>query len=132
MPSEKFREVFLAHAPPGPWPCGVCGVLIGPEELHQGRGKSPAIHHLDGDHENDAPENLQMTHFSCHRRLHTLGIKNPDHSAKIKQAWREGRYAGIDWPLKNRRWTHTKDGRTRSQVVREAYALRAAKAKEEK
>lgn len=32
----------------------------------------PTIHHKDGNHDNDAPENKALAHDKCHRRFHAI------------------------------------------------------------
>lgn len=34
------------------------------------------VHHVDGNHENDVPENRQVMTRSAHSRLHSLGNQN--------------------------------------------------------
>lgn len=63
-------------------------------EKHLGRllKSSEIVHHLDGDKTNNEISNLKLyssngKHISKHKR----GIKRPEHSKKIKQAWKDGR-----------------------------------------
>ena len=51
--------IYAAHNGPGPWPCGKCSCLIEMTDDFQ-------IDHIDGDHSNDDPTNLQVLHPACH------------------------------------------------------------------
>ena len=65
----KYASVFFLHNGPWPQPCYFCGEIItssGPRV----KGKTPIIHHIDGDHSNHDPANLAATHPGCHSAHH--------------------------------------------------------------
>lgn len=70
----EHHRSFIAANGEGPWDCASCGEEI----LKIGkRSRDGAIHHKnENKHDND-PANLEMHHFGCHRRLHTIGDINP-------------------------------------------------------
>lgn len=62
------RQIFLDTHPGSPWTCHFCGSEV--EELH--------VHHRDGDHANNAPDNLVPTHGDCHAHHHRSGLESFD------------------------------------------------------
>lgn len=54
-----------------------------------GRGRPLVIditeHHLDGNHENDDPENLDLSHGCCHRRFHLAERRAAERAARAAQ-----------------------------------------------
>jgi len=60
------RQIFLDTHPGSPWDCYFCGGAV--EELH--------VHHRDGDHDNNAPDNLVATHGDCHAHHHRSGLES--------------------------------------------------------
>lgn len=68
------RQLFLRTYGPSPWPCAFCRQEV--EKLGL-RGKlAGLVHHLDGNHDNDAPENLSAAHRGCHTTYHLSGRVN--------------------------------------------------------
>lgn len=68
-PNQPSHRVYASVHGDGPFECEFCNepilVMSGPlcsERL--------IIHHLDGDHSNDAPDNLVAAHHGCHVRHH--------------------------------------------------------------
>jgi hypothetical protein len=59
------RQIFLNTHPGSPWTCYFCGGEV--EELH--------VHHRDGVHDNNAPDNLVATHGDCHAHHHRSGLE---------------------------------------------------------
>ena len=57
-------HVFLANNEP-PYICGHCDNEVSREEL--------LVHHHDGNHSNDDPENLCAMHHGCHTSHHKKG-----------------------------------------------------------
>ncbi len=105
MPARQIhREVFFAHNGVGPYICyGCTGILVFDEEF--------PIHHKDGNHENNDPENLEPMHTGCHIRLHKTGrIVSQETRDKIG-AKAKGRTvstthrAAISAALRRRVWT---------------------------
>lgn len=66
LPQPLHRQIFLEANPRGPWSCIFCGGEV--EELH--------VHHRDGDHDNNAPDNLVATHGDCHAHHHRSGLES--------------------------------------------------------
>lgn len=60
------RQIFLDTHPGSPWTCYFCGGEV--EELH--------VHHRDGDHDNNEPDNLVATHGDCHAHHHRSGLES--------------------------------------------------------
>lgn len=60
------RQIFLNIHPGSPWACYFCGGDV--EELH--------VHHRDGDHDNNEPNNLTATHGDCHAHHHRTGLES--------------------------------------------------------
>lgn len=60
------RQIFLDTHPGSPWTCYFCGGEV--EELH--------VHHRDGDHANNDPDNLVATHGDCHAHHHRSGLES--------------------------------------------------------
>ena len=81
---RNYREIFFAYNGPGPWPCDFCKKEVLAVDLD--------IHHRDGDHSNDNPENLVAAHRSCHASHHSSGRKSPEHSQRMKDRWASGKY----------------------------------------
>ena len=70
----EHHRSFIAANGEGPWNCSSCGEEI----LKIGkRSRDGAIHHKNENKHDNRAENLEMHHFGCHRRLHTLGTQNP-------------------------------------------------------
>jgi hypothetical protein len=69
--SEGWR-VFLAAHGPFPHDCCFCGEQVEPWSGHDGR--SPVVHHVDGDHFNNVLENLASAHAGCHTGHHKTGM----------------------------------------------------------
>jgi hypothetical protein len=68
--------------PAGPKVCAGCGAT--PEE------KILGVHHVDGDHAHDVPENVEWRCRGCHMRIHRKGeTKSPEHRAKLSRATSE-------------------------------------------
>lgn len=78
-PTRKTRNVlvFAAMSGPQPWRCFFCEEETVKFDLAPpGRGghrDSPTLHHIDGDHANDVPENWAWAHNSCHTSFHSKG-----------------------------------------------------------
>lgn len=73
VPLKLWHQIYMDHHGPLPWKCADCdGPLITKMGRHRGDGH---IHHVDGNQENNAIENLIALHNECHRRRHTLGVK---------------------------------------------------------
>jgi hypothetical protein len=58
-----------------PAPCAFCGEPVTDRMFNGSRrsgagGRSAVIHHLDGNHSNNAVENLAVAHHACHTRHH--------------------------------------------------------------
>lgn len=53
------------------------------------------VHHLDGNKKNNDIENLILLDFGGHQKKHRLGSRNPEHSRRMKKAWREGRFTKV-------------------------------------
>lgn len=71
--------LFLANSEPQPWPCYFCGEDIFFEVgVARRRSRGLAIHHVDGDHGNDALVNLAPAHSGCHSTFHHSGkVRGP-------------------------------------------------------
>lgn len=92
----RYQRVFVEANGVGPWPCYGCDELV--VELN--------VHHIDGDHTNDDPDNLAAVHHPCHMRLHHAGkprsaetrmkiarahqgkVLSPEHAAKARVAFK--------------------------------------------
>ena len=112
---RRYQPIWLeTHSLP--YPCFFCAQAV---EVWNARTKDGGvIHHVDGDHWNDAPENLVAAHHGCHMSHHRSGRKlsaetrakitaampeivrkrdTPEYRAKlsegVKRSWREGRTA---------------------------------------
>lgn len=59
--SSGYRAIYMREYGYGPHPCHFCDVPMPWPE---------AIHHLDGDHSNNAVDNLTASHSSCHANYH--------------------------------------------------------------
>lgn len=79
----RYITLFYAHSGPGPYPCFFCGdsVLGWWEDMN--RKTRLVVHHQDGNHDNDDPENLVASHAGCHARYHATA------------AWKNGRISGL-------------------------------------
>lgn len=64
---SKYRRIFLDQHGLGPHRCTFCDVVMPTVEV---------IHHLDGDHTNNAVENLAPAHARCHLAHHSRGRKH--------------------------------------------------------
>lgn len=79
-----YRWIFAVTYGDFPHQCYFCSepVLSLGKRSHEG-----AIHHLDGDHSNNAPENLVMTHTRCHLSHHHAGrVHTAETRAKVSAA----------------------------------------------
>lgn len=66
---HRYWRVFLETNGDPPWPCHECKEPV----LQIGRQTWDGnIHHLDGDVENDVPDNLVVMHVICHQRKHPV------------------------------------------------------------
>lgn len=63
---SKYRRIFVDEHGIGPHRCYFCEVVM--PELE-------AIHHLDGDHDNNVVVNLAAVHSRCHLTYHNQGRK---------------------------------------------------------
>ena len=86
-----YREFFLMHNGVEPWPCYNCGEAVYLDKL--------VVHHIDGDHDNNALTNLSAVTSSCHRILYNkdnlgrkrgpnkkLTVFTDEHKAAVKAA----------------------------------------------
>jgi hypothetical protein len=62
--SVAYRAVFINAYGIGPHKCYFCDGVMPLLEV---------IHHQDGDHSNNDPNNLKAAHHSCHTRWHSQG-----------------------------------------------------------
>lgn len=83
MPQRQMhRETFLAYNGIGPYRCHGCGFEISFRENFD-------VHHIDGNHDNQSPENLAAMHNSCHIRIHRTGkIASAETRAKMSAAFK--------------------------------------------
>lgn len=58
---RRTMKVFYEKYGPGPWFCGECTNWV--YEISRQDGN---VHHKDGNTMNDAPDNLEVLHASCH------------------------------------------------------------------
>ncbi len=88
-------KAFLEFYGPPPHECCFCGLIV---EKFNGTSKDGlAIHHIDGNHNNNAKENLAPSHFGCHTGHHRLGAKHSEDVRESmrnaqKKAWAESKY----------------------------------------
>ena len=97
---DGYRLIFIEVNGTGPWECYFgCGELV--TEYGGNGGRNLLVHHRDGDHSNNAPDNLVGSHWDCHSVYHATekwapgapldlavrGVpKAPEHRAKIAAA----------------------------------------------
>ena len=91
--SQTARKILRDRYGTLPWPCYLCDDPI---------REKPHVHHIDGNHGNDNPENLAAVHLLCHNRHH--------------QPWKyitdDGRRRLSEAAIKNRPWTYPNPGHT--------------------
>ena len=86
--NNKRVPFFYRHCGEPTILCYFCG-----EEITKFRGRDPdslALHSLDGDHDNWAPENKIFCHYGCHNRYHATGGKFERKYDPILDAFIEG------------------------------------------
>lgn len=91
--------------------------LIWMKTHHKNIPEECDIHHIDEDKTNNAPENLVLIERSFHRRLHTLGEKNPmfgkHHSLETREKISKANTKTEARIIKN---GHTRSGKQRYQL----------------
>jgi len=105
--TTDYRWIFAVTYGDFPHPCHFCRepVLTLGKRSHEG-----AIHHLDGNHSNNAPENLVMTHTRCHLSHHHAGRSHTEETrAKVSAA-------GVA------RFARPEEREAQSKRIREQYA----------
>ncbi len=78
--SRKYREVFFAAHGPGPHLCWLCDLELSFIEIF--------IHHLNGNHDDNDPENLTSMHEFCHRAIHMSKPKSPEHLEALRRSFK--------------------------------------------
>lgn len=69
---RNYRRIFKQHNGDGPWPCHFdcdLGPVLPYSEDQEWRLRE-CIHHKNGDHTDNRPENLAASHWSCHSSYH--------------------------------------------------------------
>jgi plasmid stability protein len=122
--------MFLgAHGAEGPWPCCFCkeDITVGPS--HRG-ADSLCVHHIDGQHHNNAPDNLTSAHRGCHSKHHNAGKKMAPEVRERIRATLKGRQmtpehrAKISAGLKGRRFTDESRAKMSAAQQRRAVSTR--------
>lgn len=74
-----YHKIFFSVHGEGPHICYFCGEVVPARwtgYIFLKLEKKIAIHHKDGDHFNNDPDNLAMSHGGCHTSHHRKGYKN--------------------------------------------------------
>jgi len=79
----RYLTVFYAYNGPGPYRCFFCAGEVLAWWEDSDKKTSLTVHHKDGSHDNDVPENLAASHASCHSSHHATA------------AWKNGRVSGL-------------------------------------
>jgi DNA-directed RNA polymerase subunit RPC12/RpoP len=120
-PKRKYgvvnhRCAFVTSYGAFPHPCYFCGEVVDGHTRPWDK-TATAIHHLDGDQNNNSASNLVPAHNSCHARYHNLGENNrwygtkgtmegKKHSAATRKKMRESAES----------WWRTSGGEARKKI----------------
>lgn len=78
-----YRELWLEHNPPRPWPCIYCDRPITKKDKW-------VVHHTNHDMTDNRVRNLRVMHAGCHSRHHNKGAKREpftaEHRANLSKA----------------------------------------------
>jgi hypothetical protein len=86
--SPSYVKVALERYGPAPWMCSYCNSLIKQLGLKSDEGH---VHHVDGDHSNEDPNNLIIIHSACHTRLHRIDRKHTQETREKIASAHKGR-----------------------------------------
>jgi len=102
--------------------CYFCGESI---TKFEGRiSDSLAVHHINGDHEDDRPDNRAKTHYGCHASYHSkLQSETPEGKAQFKKmlkAWHESDENKAHIKKMQKAWYESDKGKTQIKKLGEA------------
>ena len=87
---DRHCRVFHdVHGKKGPWPCRFRGEPV-TKDQDQG-GRSLLIHHIDGDHSNNAPQNLAAAHWDCH----AIPPQSARRGVRRRRGWSTAKSSGM-------------------------------------
>lgn len=72
---HRYRKAFVESRGSFPHDCFFCGEIVLPwaDVSENEWDRKPCVHHRDGDHHNEASENLEPSHWGCHSAHHMSG-----------------------------------------------------------
>lgn len=83
---RKYHKILVERLGNGPYKCFFCegsiDVVWDGKRFVYGEVGRISVHHLNGNHDDDRPENLDIAHCGCHTRHHW---KNKTHSLSTKE-----------------------------------------------
>ena len=67
---NRYRKIILLLLEHSQVRCFFCGKLFTAEDFPKRKLDRITIHHINGNHEDNRPENLAFAHRTCHKRHH--------------------------------------------------------------
>jgi hypothetical protein len=93
MSNAQHREIFYAFHGPGPYTCYLCGEKVlawwdrDPDTEREKTGL--AVHHINGNHDDNNPENLAAAHYGCHISLHRATRPLVAKGSSLPERWKQ-------------------------------------------